>query len=243
VNESFGRRFSPDREVLGRSVRIQGAGEWRTVVGVVSDAAVGTPSEGDERTRPERAYVPFAQAAEASPLLVARSTGDPSTLAPELRRMVAEVDPRIALWSVRTLADAHAWLTRIPRAMSWIAVAGGAAGVLVAAVGLYGLLAFRVRQRRRELGVRLALGADGRTLARETMGVAARQLLPALAAGLALAWLAAPILRVILVGGEPRRPSTYLGVGLAFLTVGLVAALVPALRAARTDPARVLRGG
>jgi ABC-type antimicrobial peptide transport system permease subunit len=127
--------------------------------------------------------------------------------------------------------------------MSWIAVGGGSAGLLVAAVGLYGLLAFRVRQRRRELGVRLALGANGRRLARETLVVAARQLLPAVAIGLSVAWLVSPILGAFLLGAEPRAPSTYVGVGATFVAVGLVAALLPALRAAATDPAEVLRGG
>jgi ABC-type antimicrobial peptide transport system permease subunit len=175
--------------------------------------------------------------------LVARTSDDAAALTPEVRRMVGSVDARIALWSPRTLEDAHAWLTRIPRAMSWIAVGGGSAGLLVAAVGLYGLLAFRVRQRRRELGVRLALGANGRRLARETLVVAARQLVPAVAIGLSVAWLVSPILGAFLLGAEPRAPSTYVGVGATFVAVGLVAALLPALRAAATDPAEVLRGG
>ncbi len=111
----------------------------------------------------------------------------------------------------------------------------------VAAVGLYGLLDFRVRQRKQELGVRLALGADGVRLAREILGTALRQLLPAVVVGLAQAWLAALVLSVLLLGLDPRSPGVYAGVAIGFLAIGFGAAAIPALRAARIDPARALR--
>jgi putative ABC transport system permease protein len=109
-------------------------------------------------------------------------------------------------------------------------------------VGLYGLLAFAVRQRRRELGVRLALGADAVRLLKDVFGLALRQILPATAIGLTLAWLASPVLRALLLGGDPRSPSTFAMVAGAFLGSGLLAATIPAVRAARVDPARTLRG-
>jgi ABC-type antimicrobial peptide transport system permease subunit len=170
-----------------------------------------------------------------------RADGDASTLAPALREAVAEVDPTLPVWSVRTLADAHAYMVRVPRALASMALAGGSAGLLVAVVGLYGLLAFRVRQRRREMGVRMALGADAARLVRDVLQLALRQLLPAVAIGLALAWIAAPVLQVMLMGQNPRGIGTYAGVGAGFLLAGMVAALVPALRAGRVDPALVLR--
>ena len=153
------------------------------------------------------------------------------------------MDPGIPLWSVRTLADAHAFMIRIPRAMAALAFSGGMGGFLVAAVGLYGLLAFGVRRRRREYGIRLALGAGRKRLAGEILKLALRQLLPALVAGLLLAWLLSPILGVVLLGLNPRSANTYLGVAATFITVGLIAALIPAFRAAAVDPAEVLRGG
>jgi len=126
--------------------------------------------------------------------------------------------------------------------MAALALAGGLAGLLVASVGLYGLLAFRVRQQRMELGVRAALGADGKRLAGEVLKLALRQLLPATGAGLVLAWLLAPLLGVVLLGLDPRSPVTYLGVGVAFFAVGVAAALIPARRAAVVEPAEILRG-
>jgi putative ABC transport system permease protein len=241
VNESFTRRFSPDQPVLGRSLRIGArpdSATWYTVVGVVEDARVGQ----GERVRHERVYLPLGQVTVGSIMALLRASDDPAAIAPELRRSAASVDTRLSLSGIRTLADAHAYLTRIPRAMGALALGGGLAGLLVAAVGLYGMLAFRVRQRWRELGVRLALGADGGRLAREIFRWALEQLVPAVVIGLALAWLAAPALEIMLLGMKARSPSTFLGVGIAFLTVGLVASAVPAMRAARTNPAAVLRG-
>jgi len=243
VNESFVLRFSPDQGVIGRSIRVAGvantddSADWRTVVGVVSDAGVGQ----GERVRHDRVYIPDAQANYPSTTILLRGGVDSGELANGLRRAVAAVDPGIAVSSVRTLADGHAYLTRVPRAMGAMAFGGGVAGLLVAAVGLYGLIAFRVRQRRRELGVRLALGADGSRLAYETMLFALQQLLPAIVIGLSLAWLVGPLLSVLALGLNPRSPSTLLAVGLVFLTVGIAAAAIPTARAAATDPSDVLR--
>lgn len=240
VNEAFVGRHIPDDEVLGSRLKIVGADSATmfTVVGVVENVDMG----GGPDTPNERVYLSLRQLPRETVLAMVRSGGDPAAITPALRRAVAAVDPGIPLWSVRTLADAHAFMIRIPRAMAALAVSGGLGGLLVAAVGLYGLLAFRVRRRRREYGIRLALGADRSRLAGEILKLALRQLLPALAAGLLFAWLLSPILGVVLLGLNPRSPTTYVGVATAFITVGLAAALIPANRAASVDPAEVLRG-
>jgi putative ABC transport system permease protein len=240
VSESFALRHSPDGPVLGRAVRLEGADSsaWFTVVGVIADLDLGL----GERMRRDRVLVPLEQVTDPQPLALMRAAGDASSLAPALRAAVAGVDPTLPVWSVRTLADAHAYMIRVPRGLATMALAGGSAGLLVAAVGLYGLLAFRVRQRRRELGVRLALGADAGRLARDVLGLALRQLLPAIAVGLAAAWVVSPVLQAMLMGADPRGAGTYVAVGLGFLIAGMAAALVPALRAGAVDPARVLRG-
>jgi predicted permease len=240
VSESFVRLFLSDEDPLGRRISLAAAdpSAWLTIVGVVEDIAVG----GGPAERKERVYLPLAQFRSPEVMLVVRSKGDPREVMGAVRGTVARVDPGIPVFSVRTLADAHAYLIRVPRAMAAMALGGGLAGLVVAVVGLYGLLAFRVRQRRKELGVRLALGADGVRLARDVLSLAVRQLLPALVAGLAMAWIAAPLIAVALLGGNPRSPLVYLGVAGAFLLVGIGAALRPALRAAALDPAQVLRG-
>jgi predicted permease len=241
VNEAFVRRHLFEGNVLGRRIRVgDGPAEaWREVVGVVSDEAIG---KGD-RVRHDRAYVPLGQAGRSAGMLIIREGGGVKISAADLRREIADFDPSLALESLQSLTSAHAYLTRVPRAMGALALGGGVAGFLVAAVGLYGLLAFRVRQRGRELGVRLALGASGARLAGETLFFALRQLVPAIAVGLTIAWLAAPVLGVLLLGLDARSVSTFAGVAAAFLTVGLAAAGIPAWRAARTEPADVLRSG
>ena len=240
INEAFMARHIPEGEALGRRLKVLGADSATlfTIVGVVEDVDMG----GGPDIPSERVYLPLQQVPRETVMALVRSGTDPTTLTTALRRVVAGIDPEIPLWSTRTLADAHAFMIRVPRAMAALAVAGGLSGLLVAAVGLYGLLAFRVRQRHRELGVRLALGADGRRLALDILQIALRQLLLALAVGLVLAWLVAPVLGVVLLGLNPRAPATYLGVAMAFIVVGVTAALLPALRAAGVEPAEVLRG-
>jgi predicted permease len=241
VNESFARNFSGERDVLGRRVRVMSGSDslaWRTIVGVMEDVDVG----GGEGVPRERVYLPLTQVEATSVTILARAPGDGARLAGPVREAMGEVDPSIPLWGLRTLSDAHDYMIRVPRVMGAMALGGGVAGLLVAAVGLYGLLAFRVRQRRRELGVRLALGADGRSLAGQTLSFAMKQVMPALVVGLTVAWFIAPILGVFLLGLDPRAVGTYAGVAASFLTVSLLAAALPAVRASRIDPAQVLRG-
>ncbi len=240
VNQAFVRRFSPDRDVLGRRFRVPALDSaWATVVGVVETADLGA----GPGAREERIYRPFAQVDVPAPTLVVRAQGDDgAALAPAVRRAVAEVDAGLPLTGVRTLADLLRFMTRAQATLGFLGASGGFAGLLVAVVGLYGLLAFRVRQRRRELGVRMALGADGPGVAVEVLRSAFRQLVPATVVGLALAWLAAPLLAAFTLGADPRNPVMYLAVGGAFLALGALAALPAALRAARTDPARALHG-
>jgi predicted lysophospholipase L1 biosynthesis ABC-type transport system permease subunit len=240
VNESFVRRFIPSGDPLGGRIRLAGADSatWFTVVGVLEDVDLG----GGPLERKDRVYLSLAQLPSPEIMAVVRTGRDSQGVIRDFRRAVARVDPGIPIWSVRTLADAHAYLIRVPRAMGAMALGGGLAGLLVAVVGLYGLLAFGIRQRRRELGLRLALGADGTRLARDVFSGAVKHLLLAVVVGLTIAWLAAPLIGVALLGGDPRSPQVYLGVAGTFLIVGLGAALVPALRAAALDPAQILRG-
>lgn len=240
VNQAFVANNYPGGDPLGQRLRVFEAdtAAFFTIVGVVENVELG----GGPSSPEERVYLSLQQVTQPTvmALLRSRTGGGPAPSA--VGSTLAGVDPGIPVFWVRTLADAHDYMTRVPRAMASIALAGGLGGLLVAAVGLYALLAFRVRQRRRELGVRLALGADGRVLAREVLRVAFRQLIPAMVFGLAVAWLLAPILGAVIMSSDPRSPGTFLGVAGSFLAVGMVAALIPSLRAAAVDPAQVLRG-
>ncbi len=240
VNDAFVARFWPTGSPLGRRVHMPAVDStaWFRVVGVVETAELGD----GPRMREDRVYLPLARLDPPTVHVLARAAdGDGAALAGAVRRALATGAPDRPVADVRTLASGHAFMTRAQGTFSTLAAAGGGAGLLVAVVGLYALLAFRVRQRRRELGVRKALGADGPRLIREVLWVALRQIGPAVVAGLALAWLAAPLLGAILLGGDPRSPLVFAGVALVFTASGLAAALAPALRAGRVEPASVLR--
>ena len=237
VNEAWVDRFSADQNPLGRAVRIAPYGEAAfEIVGVVETLPMGLGDIAPE----DRIYLALEQI-PVGPVFLSIRRVDPTGLVPAMRRAVAEVHPDLALPGAMTLAEAHDFMTRAQKTFSQLAAWGGYAGLLVAAVGLYAILAFGVRQRRREMGVRMAMGADGGRLAREVIGSAMRQVIPAMMVGLALSWLAAPGLSVILLGNSARSIPTFLAVAAVFVTVGVIAALLPALDASRVEPADVLR--
>lgn len=237
VDESFAARFLSEGPALGAGIDLPRFGGLHRVVGVVSELELGAGPGAPT----ERVYVPLADGDLADVALLVRGPVD-GELTRALRREVAAWNSEVPIQDIRTLDDAWDFMTRAQSNLSLLAVGGGLGGLLVAAVGLYALLAFRVRRGRRELGVRLALGADGHRLARSVIRDALGQLVPAVAVGLALAWLAAPVLGAFLLGEDPRAPEVFMGVALAFLGTGVLAALIPALRARAVEPAEVLRG-
>lgn len=237
VTRSLAARLAPGADPLGMAVRVPVLDSIRfyQVVGVVEDPGL----DAGRLAREEGVYLPMAQVPAASGLLMVRGEVTP-LLARDARRAATAAIPGLVVGEVQTLENRHRFMTRAQSTLSLLAVTGGLAGLLVAGAGLYALLAFRVRRSRREMGIRLALGADGRRLARDVVSTAMGQLVPGLVIGLALAWLAAPLLGILLLGGDPRSPVAYTVVAAVYLATGIVAALVPALRAAGLHPGRVL---
>ncbi len=239
VNGAWVERWAGGKDPIGLRVGLgstDGAEEFR-IVGVVGTLPMGLWAAGADA----RVYTPLAQAPAGPVQIQIRNPGDPLRRIPELRRIVAEIHPDLAITSVMTLRQGHEFMTRAQRVLSTLAAGGGYAALLVAAVGLYALLAFKVRRRRRELGVRLAMGADGRRLGVAVLREAGRQVAPAMIVGLGMAWLAAPALSAILLENDARAPSTFGAVAVLFLGVTLLSALRPALTASRVRPADVLR--
>jgi predicted permease len=239
VTRSYGVRHLAGTDPLGTRlhvVDIHGVGAWAEVVGVVDDWYPDNPG-----VRPDRILLPLAQAPAGPMRISVRTAGPPADVLPELRHAVSRVDPTMAVERAETLASLMAWLLRMPRALAAFGMAGGLAGVLVAAIGLYGVISFQVRTRLPEIGVRMALGAGaGRILAeivRETMV----RVLPGVIVGLALAALVAPAFTMLVRGVDPHAPLLYLAALSAMAGVALLAALEPALRAARLEPQTVLR--
>jgi predicted permease len=240
VNSTFAERFFPEGRAIGRRVRLVFPGSdpaWREIVGVVPDLNIAVP----QRPQRETLYLPLAQAPERNVAVVLRTAGPPLALASALRGVLAELDPDLAAEDVQSFARAiHGFMWGY-EVIGGLFVAFGAAAMLLAAVGVYGVMAFTVGQRTREIGLRMALGASRADIAGMILGQGARQLGLGLAAGLLLAFALSRLVAVALVGVSPQDPWTFAAVALTLLGAGSAACLVPARRAARLDPAGALR--
>jgi putative ABC transport system permease protein len=241
INETLARRYFPKESPLGHRLAMSARQPvWRTIVGVVRDIH----ERGYELAMKAGVYIPFEQFTDTWALpesLVLRTTGDPASLTSAVRRVIAETDAEQPVAAVATMdeivaldvADRHQQMTLL--------TAFAALALLLASLGLYGLLAYTVTQRSREIGLRMALGASaGRVVA---MVVLRGVLLSAagLVLGLSAAWLAAGAMSKILYGVAATDPGTYGAVALLLAAVAAAASWIPARRAVRIDPIVVLR--
>jgi predicted permease len=252
VSESFAERHWPGQDPLGRRFHfgLLGSGttrlgpfQDRTVVGVVGDIRV----RGLERASEPQVYLPHRQVPDGAMIfyapkdLVVRSSGDAAAFGPFLRRVVSRLDPAQPVSDVRSL-DSILEAQTAPREVQ-VRVLGSfaAVAVLLAAIGIHGLLAFAVSARTSEIGVRLALGAS----ARDILGLVLRQgvVLAGLGVvvGLALAFAAGQGLQAILAGVSPRDALVFLTATSVVLAMAVAGGLLPALRALRVDPLTAIR--
>lgn len=248
VSESFARHHWPGsanddgwRSALGRRVKWgdnqSSTDPWRTVVGVVRDVRhFGL----DAPIKPE-VYMPEAQQAYSGLDVVVRSALPPETLLPTLRRAVAELDPQVPLARPRVMDELVAESTAARRLRTWTLGGFAALALVLAIAGLYGSLAHAVGMRRRELSVRMAVGAGKRQIVGLVMGEGAALTAVGLLMGGAGALLAARALRQLLFGVEPLDPVSFAAAAALLAAVALSAAWLPARRAASVDPVRALR--
>jgi predicted permease len=246
INRTLARRVWPEGDALGQRILLGGGATdsvWRTVVGIVGDVRhLGLDAE----PRPE-IYLPHAQfpAGTGTPLrtlrIVLGSEGEPAGLTAALRAAVAELDPDIPLADVQTMEEAlGAWSSE--RRLTMLLVGSFAAlALILGAVGVYGVMAHLVVRRHREIGIRIALGA----LPREILGLVLSQGLRlaglGIAAGLLGALVSTRLLAGLLFGVEATDPATFVATAATLGAVAMVASLLPALRATRTDPITALR--
>jgi hypothetical protein len=238
LNENLARRLWPDEDAVGHRVAFDlpaGITEF-TVVGVSADAAIFGGMTG---SRPE-AFVPLRQSAWSRLRLVIRST-DGSLTAERIRDIAAEVDPAVPLDDFQSFARLAAGSVALPRFQMALMTLFGALACALAVVGCYSVLATAVARRRREIGVRIALGA-GRT---EVVSHILRSALPFIGAGLFAGIVGAVastrLLAGVLHGVTPTDPLTFAAAVSSLLLVALLAAFLPARRAAGVQPAEVLR--
>jgi predicted permease len=240
VNQTLAQRLWPGENALGRRFRLGRGGEYTEVVGVARD---GKYLMLGEEPRPYL-YVPLDQHYQSPVTLHVRTAGDPLAFVPALRRVLAELDPDLPIYSVRTM-DEHlrqSALAMMPlRLAATMAAAQGALGLLLAVMGIYGVVSYVVTRRTREIGVRLALGAPRLGVIRLVMREGWRLTLIGLGIGLLIAVVMALGLSRLLYGLNPLNLPVFAGVLLLLGGVALLACYLPARRATRVDPMLALR--
>ena len=241
VSESFANRYWLGQDPIGRHFRIQG--RERTVVGVVGDVRV----RGLERDSEPQVYLPSDQVADGSlrgyipKELVIRSSTTAASLVPAIRAIVARADPQQPISDIQWLEDIVDAETAPRLVQVRVLGAFGAVAILLAAMGLHGLLAFNVSQRAREIGIRMALGANRRSVLALVMARGLRLAVAGIALGAGVALAAGRALESLLAGVSPTDLTTFLAATTLALVMTISGSLLPALRAIQVDPIDVIR--
>jgi predicted permease len=240
VNEAFARTFFPGEDVLGRRMRAPGRtgpGPWLTVVGVVGN--VKTRSLSAEM--PPMVYRPMLQAPSADFTFLIRGAAPATEVASRIDREVRAVDPELPIYAVRSLESAIAATVAERRFVMRLLAVFALAALLLAAIGVYGVIAYSVVQRTREIGIRMALGARPADVRRMLLLEGGRLALLGVALGLGGSLLLTRAMSALLYGVGPRDPMTFASVPAVLASVALAACFFPALRASRVDPMTALR--
>ncbi|MBX3737707.1 MAG: ABC transporter permease [Candidatus Didemnitutus sp.] len=244
VNTAFGQKYWPNQSAIGRRFRL-GAGKpgedehWLTVVGVVTPIM-----EGRFNSQPgPQAYVPFTQASDVRRMTVMAKArgGDAAALAPVLRRTVRSLNDDLPIYFAQTLDQMLEEARFSKRIIAWIFGVFGAVALVLAGVGLYGVMSYSVAQRTSEIGVRVALGATPRDVLGLVLRQSGWQVGLGLALGIGVSFFAGQLMAGFLYAVSPRDPGTFIGTVLALGSAGVFATLVPALRALRVNPVVALR--
>jgi len=246
VDVPLARKFWPDRDPIGRRMWLPGSAEelakgpgpntrYLTVVGVVEPMRIGAVGDRDD-ARVGAYYFPHAQADEGFVTFAIRTTVEPQSVAASVQREIAALDPELPLYEIRTMHERMDETLRTRRTAMVLAVSFGGLALFLAAIGIYGVLAYQVTQRTREMGIRLALGSDARAI----FALILREGLLLMAAGLAVGFAGAFALRTSiatqLYDVRPLDPAILALVAIVLGAVALTACAVPARRASRINP-------
>ena len=238
VNTAFASRIFPGESALGRRVRFGGSqdGPWSTIVGVVGSVKHASL---EETPKPEL-YIWYRQGPPVSPFLAIRTSGDPSAMATSVREVIraAGADPPT---EVRTMAEIRSASLGQRRFVLLLVGLFGVLALTLAVVGVYGVITLVATERTTEVGIRLALGSTPTQVLQLVVGHALKLALIGIAVGAGLALAVSPALASQLFGVGGADPMTYIGVALALVLISTLAALMPARRAMRIDPAATLR--
>jgi putative ABC transport system permease protein len=241
VSRTAAQTWWPNQDPIGRRVKVPGFDyepqPWRTVVGVVDDVK----QAGLDAPHSMQVYLPHAQYRNVYLTLVVRTASEPLHLAPEIRRQAMQLDPDLAVSNIASMDQVLADSVSSRRFSTTLLGSLAGLGLLLAAVGVYGVISYSVSQRTREIGIRMALGAARRDVVALVVRQGMQLLLIGTVAGALLAALLAPLMSGLLFEVRSYDPAAFLG-SVAFLAlVAFVASYLPARRASKVDPMVALR--
>jgi predicted permease len=240
INQAMADRLFPNENPVGRRIRTgpnPANSQWRTVIGVVGNLR----HTGLEQAPAAEMYISHRQGPPVAPFLTVRTDGDPAALVEPLRAELGRFDRALALFDVKTMIEVRSASVAPRRFLLLLVSAFGVLALVLAAVGVYGVMALVAGERTREMGVRLALGARPRSVLSLLLGQALRLAVAGIALGAAVGWLLSPLIESQLFGVRPADPVTASVVAAVLLAVAVAAALIPARRAMCVDPLLALR--
>ena len=245
VNKTFADRFFPGEDPIGKRIAWTGpllklspiSGDWRTIIGVS-----GNTRDGGLDAEPRASvFMPFAQMLSIGGALVIRGDSNAPGLVAAATRIVHRIAPAAPIVKVLTVAQIKDQSVSPRRLNAELVSSFGILALIIAAVGIAGVLAFSVSARTTEIGIRMSLGADRGQVQRMILREGGVLLVLGLVVGVAGAFFATGLVRGLLFGVAPHDPTTFFGVALLMLAIGIVACWIPALRASRIDPAIAMR--
>jgi predicted permease len=238
INEALAEKFFPGADPLGRMLRRSDAGDRDLrIIGVAKTAKIRSLGEAP---RPF-VYVPFSQRYTTYLTIVAKTDGDAERATVDVLAAARELDPELWIWESRTMIN-YLGVVLLPARLSALLLSGFAAvALLLASIGLYGIVSYSVSQRSREVGIRMSLGADGGSVVGMLMGSGLKLVGMGAAFGVVASLAATPALANLLFGIQPTDVVSFVGMPLVLIVVATLAAYVPARRASRIDPVRALK--
>ncbi len=245
VNEELVRRYFPGQDPLGRRLKIGGSAErpWVTIVGIVADVR----HNGITGVVKEKFYVPHTQwhRSIGNPIrsmnLVVKASGDPFSLISPIKQAIRELDPSLPIADVRTMDEVVGATLSTPRFTGVLLGVFASLALVLAAIGIYGVLSYVVTRRTREIGIRLAIGAARWQVLRMVLRDGLVLSLTGIALGIVAAAFATRLMNTLLHGVTPGDPATFAAVGLGLSGVSVLASLIPAWRATLVDPVVALK--
>jgi len=241
INEAFARNHFPGKDPIGQRITFDknpdSTSTWNTIVGVVKSQHQTKLSLAPQI----EVFEPLAQSATNGMFFVLRTAGDPASLGPAVRRTLAELDRSLALESMRPMTEVRAQSLARERFLTTLLLVFASVGLALAVVGVYGVMAQMARRRVREMGIRLALGAQANDVRWLVVRNGLRLVIVGLVIGTAGALLATRMMQALLYGVASKDPLTFVTVPIILVVTAILATWVPATLASRADPATALR--